>query len=64
MNEKLEYPVSVLEKRKFVVNRVEEDCVYMMRKKGPSTFYAEVELNDGAVTVNGVSLSAFIADIG
>jgi hypothetical protein len=59
MNPKFEETVGKLEKKGFKVNRVESDCVYMSRKRGPSTFYADVE-DHGGIVVNGEPLAEFL----
>lgn len=64
MDEVFNSTVTALKKKGFRVNRVTPDCVYMLKRKGPSTFYAEVDLSDdGEITVNGGTLKELIANL-
>lgn len=62
-NNKMEETVKALEKKGFRVNWVDEDCTYMMKKKGASTFYADLETYEDTVLVNGGTLKEFLASL-
>lgn len=53
--------VSKLEKKGFRWNSEDEESVFMSRKRGASTVYAQVDCFDGeTVTINGESPSDWI----
>jgi hypothetical protein len=57
--------VTALEKKGFRWNAQDSETVYLSRKRGAFTFYAQVDCFDGeTVTVNGSTLKEFLADFG
>jgi hypothetical protein len=57
--------VSKLEKKGYHWNAQDDESVYLSRKRGASTFYAQVDCYDGeTVTVNGGTLQEFLANFG
>lgn len=56
--------VSKLEKKGYRWNAQDDESVFMSRKRGASTFYAQVDYDGETVTVNGGTLQEFLANFG
>ena len=57
--------VKALEKKGFRWDGEDDESVFMSRKRGASTNYAQVDCFDGeTITVNGETLAGFLAEWG